>query len=115
MATRQPGITPKYGHSYLHTRVKRTLSNPLAVSPRPTLAGDALISNMSSDPRMSTNGIDGLAAAGHALHDSRHDECSCGPQLVNSSLAKAGRAFASFSCRRKSVYMPLIFWKDTSQ
>ena len=21
MATRQPGITPKYGHSYLHTRV----------------------------------------------------------------------------------------------
>ena len=23
MATRQPGITPKYGNSYLHTRVKR--------------------------------------------------------------------------------------------
>ena len=28
--------------------------------------------DMSSDPRVSTNDIDGLAAAGHALHDSRH-------------------------------------------
>ena len=29
-------------------------------------------SDMSSDPRVSTNDIDGLAAAGHAFHDSRH-------------------------------------------
>ena len=29
-------------------------------------------SDMSSDPRMPTNGIDGLAAAGHAFHESRH-------------------------------------------
>ena len=28
--------------------------------------------DLSSDPRLSTNDIDGLAAAGHALHDSRH-------------------------------------------
>ena len=28
--------------------------------------------DLSSDPRLSANGIDGLAAAGHALHDFWH-------------------------------------------
>ena len=28
--------------------------------------------DLSTDPRLSTNDMDGLAAAGHALYDSRH-------------------------------------------
>ena len=40
--------------------------------PKGSSSGRRGDTDMSSDPRLSTNDIDGLAAAGHALHDSRH-------------------------------------------
>ena len=40
--------------------------------PKGSSSGQRGDTDLSSDPRLSTNVMDGLAAAGHALHDSRH-------------------------------------------